>query len=211
MAFQPIELKAHRRSEVLSALPTRSRPHPLQHLHRVVVADGRRNTSATAASCPPPRPACHPHDLIKDPALAPRRSLHIRLGVPRRDLGSRIHRKLVFHTQQCSPLRGHSYVRHGKTFAGTFAEFRRLVDLRVRSVLPLSNEIAYRPRLHSRHHDRPGSSISTHADVECGERNRGLCSLVPRHAALARPGDFRRNYFSRSDVDFKGLQHKRGA
>ena len=129
MAFQPIELKAHRRSEVLSALPTRSRPHPLQHLHRVVVADGRRNTSATAASCPPPRPACHPHDLIKDPALAPRRSLHIRLGVPRRDLGSRIHRKLVFHTRQCSPLRGHSYVRHGETFAGTFRESRRYVIL----------------------------------------------------------------------------------
>jgi len=32
---------------------------------------------------------------------------------------------LVFHGQQCSPLRGHSYVRHGETFAGTFAESRR--------------------------------------------------------------------------------------
>ena len=60
----------------------------------------------------------------KDPALIPLRSLHIRLGIPRRDLGSRIHRQLVFHTQQCSPLRGHSYVRHGKYFAGALVQFR---------------------------------------------------------------------------------------
>jgi hypothetical protein len=142
VAFKPIELEAHRRSEVLPALPGRSRPHPLQHLHRVVgilrrpplplrhrdlPATPRRALRGDGAPAPGviPRPPGHPHDLIKDPALIPLRSLHIRLRVPRRDLGSRIHRQLVFHAQQCSPLRGHSYVRHGQTFAGTFAESRR--------------------------------------------------------------------------------------
>ena len=70
----------------------------------------------------------HLHDLIENPSLVSLRSLHVRLGIPCRDLGSRIHRQFVFHTQQCSPFRGHSDVRHGETFAGTFRESRREVD-----------------------------------------------------------------------------------
>ena len=125
--------------------------HPQPPTPAAAPSPRRRNTSATAASSrhrdPPttprralrsdgepasgviPRPPGHPHNLIKDPALIPLRSPHIRLRVPRRDLGSSIHRKLVLHTQQCSPLRGHSYVRHGETFTGTFRESRRVLDL----------------------------------------------------------------------------------
>ena len=36
VAFQPVELDAHRDREVLPTLATRGRPHPLQHLHGVV-------------------------------------------------------------------------------------------------------------------------------------------------------------------------------
>ena len=48
--------------------------------------------------------------------------------MPLVDLGTRRHRCLDFHARQCSPLRGHSYVRLGEHFAGTFRKSRRGID-----------------------------------------------------------------------------------
>ena len=76
-----------------------------------------------------PRPDGHRHHLVQDPALPPLvRSLE-RLGVPGGDLGPRRHRQPTLHAPRRSPLRGHSYVRHGARFARTFRESCRPLEV----------------------------------------------------------------------------------
>src|SRR5690606_41676864 len=64
----------------------------------------------------PPRTACdalslhdalpisgHRDDLVQDPAPLLLRGLHVRLGVPGRDLGTRPHRQPIIHVPGCTP------------------------------------------------------------------------------------------------------------
>ena len=69
----------------------------------------------------------HLHHLVEDLALVLLRGLHIRLGVPGGDLGTRRHRQPTLHASRRSPFRGHSYVRHRGCFAGTFRESSRVL------------------------------------------------------------------------------------
>src|SRR5690606_7157270 len=120
MAFQGVELGAHRGCEVLAALPARGRPDPLQHLGRVVGVPRRPGPSRPGRDLPArpwwclrrrrqpasgvvPRPAGHRDDLVQDPAPLLLRGLHVRLGVPGRDLGTRPHRQPIIHVPGCTP------------------------------------------------------------------------------------------------------------
>lgn len=101
-----------------------------------------RSTSAPAACAPPwrpaivPRPARHPDHLVEDPAFVGLAGLHLLPGVPGCDLGTRPHRQTTSHALTRSPLRGHSYVRHGRRFAGSLREFRRRSDTAGRRPYP---------------------------------------------------------------------------
>src|SRR5664279_3965138 len=92
--------------------------------------DNARRRLTSAAQSPPgvvPGPAGHGHHLVQYPALRPLVRGPERPGVPRGDLGTRRHRQPTLHALPRSPLRGHSYVRHGERFAGSFRESRRIV------------------------------------------------------------------------------------
>ena len=112
--LQRIELHAHRYHEVLAALPTRGRPHLLQHLQRVVGVLRRARGALThrhrvprarrqprGSSQPPPRvvarPTGHLHHLIEDPAPVLLRRLHILPREPAGHLGPRPHRQPTSH------------------------------------------------------------------------------------------------------------------
>src|SRR5665647_2011183 len=71
------------------------------------------------------RPTGHRHDLVENLALVLLAGPRIRLRVPGGDLGTRLHRQPISHAPTASPFRGHSYVRHGERFAGSFRESRR--------------------------------------------------------------------------------------
>src|SRR5664280_2067057 len=143
--FQAVQLHAHRRREVLAALPARGGPNPLQDLQCVIGELGRpllawprrdrasspRRALRRAGQPTPgvvPGPAGHGHHLVQYPALRPLVRGPERPGVPRGDLGTRRHRQPTLHALPRSPLRGHSYVRHGERFAGSFRESRRALD-----------------------------------------------------------------------------------
>src|SRR5665811_2250120 len=74
------------------------------------------------------RPTGHRHDLVENLALVLLAGPRIRLRIPGGDLGTRLHRQPISHAPTASPFRGHSYVRHGERFAGSFRESRRTLD-----------------------------------------------------------------------------------
>src|SRR5665811_1256037 len=205
VAFQTVELDAHRGREVFPALATRGRPHPLQHLHRVVGVLRRPRFPRLLRDLPPTtwrplrgpgkpatslvtRPARHPHNLTEDPALVLLAGLHIRHGVPGGDLGTRRHRQLISHARQCSPFRGHSYVRHGECFTGTFHESRR--GLAAEQVSPqdlLSLLDAISPALEAG--VAPASALRIAADSRSGSgRPDPLAALAKDMASAAADG-----------------------
>lgn len=114
---------------------------PSQRLRR----DPRRDLPPGTLAGTRPRPAdvgrchvtsVHRHDRIQDPAPVLLARLHIRLRVPRCDLGPRLHRQLTAHTPPRSPIRGHSYVRYGKRFAGSSSESRPGPGIQSRPAVP---------------------------------------------------------------------------
>src|SRR6202011_3827530 len=135
---------------ILATLATGGGPNLLQHFESVVgvlrcsrLARPCRDTAARTrrplGRCREPasgvvtRPAGHLDHLIQNLPLVLLRSLHIRLGVPGGDLGTRRHRQPTFHASRRSPFRGHSYVRHRGCFAGTFRESSRLLSVHVKA------------------------------------------------------------------------------
>ena len=114
VAFQCIQLQSHRSGQIPPALPTRGRPHLLQHLQRVVgilrlalparpsgdlPARSRRPTGRSLQPAPSivPRPVGDLHHLIQNLTLVRLRRLQIRLGELRGDLGTRRHRQPTLH------------------------------------------------------------------------------------------------------------------
>ena len=146
-----------------------------------------------------PGPAGHGHHLVQYPALRPLVRGLERPGVPRGDLGTRRHRQPTLHALPRSPLRGHSYVRHGERFAGSFRESRRgaagedrarhpTVAVQTNQRIPLPGDRHGHPR---RAGERLEARHRVHARVEGFIRNgkaTGLARWPSAHSPSTPPG-----------------------
>ena len=132
--------------EVLAALPAAGGPHSQEHLQGVAgvpagSSPALRRLSATrwapgcghqASARVVPTPASDCADLIKNPSLVLLRRPRAHPGVLPRDLDPGLHQATHFPSppqpSTVHELRGQSYMRHRRHFAGILHESRRTLD-----------------------------------------------------------------------------------